>query len=684
MGINPGQKDTPTFTKGMAPIKTGIKNIDDVDFAWKSTFPEGVLLDKRTSVQKRRIGSQAMNVHVRQSLVRVEGEKNPLITSEETFVQDEDTGEFTSAGVENSSANQLLVSTNSAESSAGVQSAHSTEPLGDGMFVVNLGNNATLDSRNQAAARLKAMPGVQHVEPNYILTVNATTPNDPSYDQLWGMHNSSDTDIDAPQAWDIGTGTEEILVGVIDSGFDYTHEDLKANAWTNPGESGLDENGKDKKTNGIDDDGNGYVDDFRGWDWVNNDNDPMDDNNHGTHCSGTIGGVGNNGIGVAGVAWKVKIVGLKFLSGGGSGNTADAIKAVKYATTIGVDLTSNSWGGGGSQEIMKEAIEEANEAGIMFIAAAGNDSKDNGLVPSYPAGYDVANVISVASTTSAGVLSSFSNYGATSVDIAAPGSDIYSTIPGNRYASYSGTSMATPAVSGAVALMLSENPAMTASEIRSQLLDSGRKMESLKSKVVTEAQMNVSNMLASLSGTPGEMESPEAGSYLSGSSETFYWTKGRFVTDFKLKIGSTAGESDVYESDSLGTVTSQTVDNLPVDDRDLYVTLSSQTDDGWENRTYQYASWGPNAKASAAELEKPVEDTVLNEGETYEFSWTTGSGLDQKWLKVGSEPNKGDYFNEQVDGSTKKDLTFDLFTSGKAYVTLESQDPYGQWTKKGY
>ncbi|MCS5583791.1 MAG: S8 family serine peptidase, partial [Pseudomonadales bacterium] len=249
---------------------------------------------------------------------------------------------------------------------------------------------------------------------------------------------------------------------------------------------------------------------------------------------------------------------------------------------------------------------------------------------------------------------------------------------------YSGTSMATPAVSGVVALMLSENPALTASEIRSQLLNSGRKMESLKSKVVTEAQMNVSNMLSSFSGAPDEMESPEAGSYLSGSSETFYWTKGRFVTDFKLKIGSTAGASDVYESDSLGTVTSKTVDNLPVDDRDFYVTLSSQTDDEWQNRPYQYASWGPNAKASAAELEKPVEDTVLNEGETYEFSWTTGSGLDQKWLKVGSEPNQGDYVDEQVDGSTKKDLTFDLFTSEKAYVTLESQDPYGQWTKKGY
>jgi len=391
----------------------------------------------------------------------------------------------------------------------------------------------------------------------------------------------------------------------------------------------------------------------------------MDDNNHGTHCSGTIGGVGNNGIGVSGVAWKVKIVGLKFLSGEGSGNTADAIKAVKYATKIGVDLTSNSWGGGGSSELMKTAIEEANDAGIMFIAAAGNDSKDNDLVPSYPAGYDVANVISVASTQSDGTLSGFSNYGATSVDIAAPGSDIYSTIPGNRYASYSGTSMATPAVSGAVALMLSKRPSMTASEIRSELLNGGRTMESLKNRVVTEAQMNVNNMLSLVTPHPGEMESPEAGSYLSGSSETFYWTKGRFVTDFKLKIGSTAGASDVYESDSLGTVT-------------------SQTDDEWQNRTYQYASGGPNAKASAAELEKPVEDTVLNEGETYEFSWTAGSGLDQKWLKVGSEPHQGDYFNERVDGSTKKDLTFDLFTSEKAYVTLESQDPYGQWTKKQY
>ena len=218
---------------------------------------------------------------------------------------------------------------------------------------------------------------------------------------------------------------------------------------------GLDADGNDKQTNGIDDDGNGYVDDFRGWDFINGDNDPMDDHSHGTHCAGTIGAVGNNGVGVVGVNWEVSLVGLKVFTGGGSTTTEALTEAIQYATTIGVDLTSNSWGGGAESEVLRTAIEDADKAGILFVAAAGNSSSDNDRFPHYPSSYDVDNIIAVASTDTNDQLSSFSSYGKESVDVAAPGTQIYSTIPNDGYGYKSGTSMATPHVAGLVALVKS-------------------------------------------------------------------------------------------------------------------------------------------------------------------------------------------------------------------------------------
>ena len=215
-----------------------------------------------------------------------------------------------------------------------------------------------------------------------------------------------------------------VLVGVIDTGVDYNHPDLAANIWTNPGEIA---------GNGIDDDGNGYIDDVHGYDFVNNDGDPMDDNGHGTHFSGTIGGVGNNGIGVAGVNWNVKIMALKFLDSGGSGSTANAVAGVQYATMMGVDVTSNSWGGGGFSQALYDAIDAAGAANIAFVAAAGNNGANNDTSPAYPAAYDLPNIISVAATDDNDELASFSNYGAASVDLGAPGVDILSTLPGNQY-----------------------------------------------------------------------------------------------------------------------------------------------------------------------------------------------------------------------------------------------------------
>ncbi|MDH6056277.1 S8 family serine peptidase, partial [Umezakia ovalisporum] len=307
----------------------------------------------------------------------------------------------------------------------------------------------------------------EYIEPDYIVTTAATIPNDPSFNLLWGLHNTGqtggtpDVDIDAPEAWDIQTGNPDLVIGVIDTGVDYTHPDLVGNIWTNIGEIAGD---------GIDNDGNGYIDDIRGWDFAYNDNNPMDVDGHGTHVSGTIAGKGNNAVGVTGVAWNAKIMPLKFLDDTGSGWISDAILAVEYATAQGVKLTNNSWGGGGYSQGLYDAIAAAGDAGSLFIAAAGNESNNNDSSPSYPASYNLDNIISVAAITHWDGLSSFSNYGLTTVDLGAPGSDIYSTVPGNSYDSYSGTSMASPHVAGAAALLWSENPTWTAQQVKDVLL----------------------------------------------------------------------------------------------------------------------------------------------------------------------------------------------------------------------
>jgi len=319
---------------------------------------------------------------------------------------------------------------------------------------------------------LRNHPAIEYFEPNFISELTRL-PDDASFSQLWGLHNTGqtggtiDADIDAPEAWDLATGSAHIVVGVIDTGVDYTHPDLAANIWTNPGEIA---------GNLIDDDANGFADDVHGYDFINDDSDPMDDNRHGTHVSGTIAGVGNNGQGLAGVNWSSSIMPLKFLSAEGSGSTADAVRALNYATmmrsTYGVNvrLTSNSWGGGGYSQALYAAIQASGEAGMLFVAAAGNSSRDTGASPSYPASYDLPNIISVAATDHNDRLPAFSNYGATSVDLAAPGVGIYSAVPNGGYGSLSGTSMAAPHVAGVVALLWSNAPEATPAQIGNALL----------------------------------------------------------------------------------------------------------------------------------------------------------------------------------------------------------------------
>lgn len=341
----------------------------------------------------------------------------------------------------------------------------------------------TLMMTSYVLKTLSANPLVEFVEPNFIYRINKL-PNDPKLIDLWGLVNQGQTDgaqtglagidVNAEKAWDIQTGNKDLVVAVIDTGVDYTHPDLKDNMWTNEAEL----NGKA----GVDDDNNGFVDDVYGYNFANNKGDSKDDQGHGSHCAGTIGAKGNNGVGIAGVVWDVKIIGVKFLDRNGSGTLENALKAIDYATKMGAKIMSNSWGGGGFSETLKASIERAHAAGILFVAAAGNDGSNNDSAPMYPASYQIPNVISVAAINNKGQIANFSNFGKSSVHVGAPGVNITSSTNGGYY-SFSGTSMATPHVSGVAAIVLSNEPNLTHLELKERLIATAKPIPGLRGKV---------------------------------------------------------------------------------------------------------------------------------------------------------------------------------------------------------
>ncbi|MCU0544335.1 MAG: S8 family serine peptidase [Oscillatoriaceae cyanobacterium Prado104] len=344
----------------------------------------------------------------------------------------------------------------------------------------------------QLKAKLASDPRVEAVELNYQLSIQ-DIPNDREFEELWALNNTGQTggtagaDIGATQAWNVQKGSKNVVVAVIDSGVDYNHRDLAANIWKNPGETAGD---------GIDNDGNGYKDDWRGYDFVNKDSNPMDDNSHGTHIAGIIGAVGNNNIGVVGVSQNVSLMPLKVMGAGGIGSSNDIVKAINYATQNGAKVINASFAGGPFLQVMKDAIADANKKGVLFVAAAGNDGKNNDTKPQYPANYDLPNIISVAATNDRDRLASFSNYGQNSVDLAAPGENILSTTPGDRYDFKIGTSMAAPYVTGAAALLLAENPNLSAAQIKDTLMKDADKLTSLNGKTVSGGRLNIGNSFA--------------------------------------------------------------------------------------------------------------------------------------------------------------------------------------------
>jgi subtilisin family serine protease len=362
-----------------------------------------------------------------------------------------------------------------------------------------------LDNADPAATvqQYLALPEVEYAEENYEITIRDTVdsplvpifPHDPQFAEQWALANSGQrggkegADISATLAWATTTGSRDVVVAVLDTGVDYNHEDLEPNMWQRPASM---QPYRDSEL--------GIIDDTEGFNAIDNASDPMDDNGHGTHCAGIIGAEGENNLGIAGVNWKVHIMPLKFMNAGGAGTTKDAIEAINYAISrkkegVNVRIISASWGSTQRSRALEDVIRKAYENDILFVAAAGNASVNNDRMPHYPSSYNVPNVVSVAALDRNDQLASFSNYGAKSVAIAAPGVDILSTWLGNSYEEKSGTSMATPVVAGVAALIVAEHPHMSVDDLRKKLLASSDPIVALKGKTVTGGRINAAKAL---------------------------------------------------------------------------------------------------------------------------------------------------------------------------------------------
>ncbi|MCK4792764.1 MAG: S8 family serine peptidase, partial [Desulfobacteraceae bacterium] len=350
--------------------------------------------------------------------------------------------------------------------------------LKNNVYLVKLSKD---DSVASATRRLNAYPEVEFAEPNYRRYITSVIPNDPLFDSQWAHEN-----IQSGAAWEIQKGKESIIVALVDTGVDYAHKDLKDNIWINDEE---DWRASGPGYNGIDDDGDGYIDNYFGINTITGSGDPMDDEGHGTHIAGIVGAEGNNLVGISGVNWRVSLMAIKFIRAiDGSGSIADEVEAIQFAKGKGAKILNMSFAGRYFSAIERDAI--ANAGGILFITSAGNERTDNDVMPSYPANYDLPNIISVAASNQFDELAYFSNYGENTVSLAAPGVSILSTLPGDDYDYISGTSMATGYVTGLAALILAKSPYTSMAKLKERILRTVDTNANLQGKILTGGRIN--------------------------------------------------------------------------------------------------------------------------------------------------------------------------------------------------
>ncbi len=473
-----------------------------------------------------------------------------------------------------------LAATLTVQEAEAVAVAFQTEPellmsLRDGCGIYRIDLNAQeLDSVAEALHTIESELAIVGAEPDYIARALAT-PNDTSYGDLWHLHNTGqsggtvDADIDAPEAWDTNTGSNTVIVAIIDSGVRLTHEDIAGNLWVNPEEIA---------GNGIDDDANGIVDDVNGANFVGSgagNANANDDFGHGTHVGGIAGAVGNNATGVTGVAWDVQLMPLKFISSSGTGSLTDAIQAINYARNNGANVINNSWASGTYSAPLENALLAAADEGILLVAGAGNSAANNDFTDVYPANFDISRQVSVAATTRTDVLWSSSNYGVETVDIAAPGADILSTTfsANNSYGTMSGTSMSSAVVAGALAVLISEYPSETPEEILGRLYAGSDAVAGLASTIRTGKRLNLNGAIDYGAALPPQITSTlTAQEVEEGANVSFSVTAtGTEPLTYEWKKGTT----------TVGTASTLNLNNVQVADGGTYsitVTNSAGSD----------------------------------------------------------------------------------------------------------
>jgi thermitase len=531
----------------------------------------------------------------------------------------------------------------------------------------------------EAVERYEESPDVEYAEPDYLLQASQTpAANDPDYPKLYGLNNTgqdggtADADVDAPEAWSTTSGNAETVVAVIDSGVDIGHPDLKNNVWVNADEVA---------GNGIDDDGNGYVDDVNGWDFVKNDATVFDsgDNPHGTHVAGTIAAEGNNNVGVVGVNWRAQIMPLKFLDATGSGYTSHAIKALDYAVANGAKISNNSYGGGGFLQSFLDSLRKADAAGHLFIAAAGNGGgdgvgDDNDATPSYPASYDSPNVVAVAATNRKDSMASFSNYGATSVDIAAPGVGILSTVPGG-YDSYSGTSMATPHVAGAAALLKSNHPSLPVAEIKAKLLGSVDKKSNLTGKTVAGGRLNAAAALPPDTAPPETTISSGPSGAVNASSAAFGFSSSEAGSRFECSLDGGPFGPCTSPKEYTGLADGPRIFEVRATD------AAGNADSTPASRAWTVDATAPVAEPPAQSL--APNSTLGTSAVPVKLTWSANDGTDGSGAaryELQQSTNGGAYSNVSLPTATATNITRSLAPNYTYRFRARAQDKAGNWS----